>query len=154
MISRMLLCFLAIMALRLGCTDVIWAQQSGGSMIVVFRVQAAFDNFREQYQPDEREHRNPAAWRYLSHDVLGAVQVLEETLGFRADHVYSAALQGFAARLTGQQIDLLKKHPWVAYMEPDGRIQTKAQQVPWGIERIAADLSSTQAGDGRARLPM
>ena len=90
MIDRLLLCILAIMALRLGCTDVLGAQQSR-AMIVVFRAQATFDDFREQYQPDEREHRNPTAWRYLSHDVLGAVQALEETLGFRADHVYSAA---------------------------------------------------------------
>jgi hypothetical protein len=46
MIIRMLLCLLAIMALQLSGTEGIWAQQSG-SMIVVFRVEAAFDNFRE-----------------------------------------------------------------------------------------------------------
>ena len=36
MINRMLLCLLAIMALPLGYTDVVWAQESGVSMIVVF----------------------------------------------------------------------------------------------------------------------
>ena len=67
--------------------------------------------------------------------------------------IISIALRGFAARLTDQQIDLLKQHPWVADVEPDGRMQTKAQQLPWGIDRIDADLSSTQAGDGQGRSP-
>jgi subtilisin family serine protease len=149
MIKRLLLCFLTIMALRLSYTDVVWAQQGGVSMIVVFREQAAFDNFREAYQPDERERRNPAAWSYLDQDVLGAVQVLEKTFGFFADHVYSVALRGFAARLTDEQIDRLRNYSWVAFIEPDGRMETRAQQMPWGIDRIEADLSSTHAGDGQ-----
>ena len=114
--------------------------------------QATFDNFRDEYQADERERRHPEAWSYLDRDVLGAVQALEKALGFRADHVYSAALRGFAARLTDQQIDLLKRHPWVAYVEPDGSMQTKAQEIPWGIDRIEADLSSTHAGDGQGAI--
>ena len=152
MIKRMLLCLLAIMALPCAYTDEVRAQERGVSMIVVFRVEAAFDNFREAYQPDEREHRHPAAWSYLNPDVVGAVQALETGFGFRADHVYSAALRGFAARLNDQQIDLLKQHPWVDYVELDDRMEAKAQQIPWGIDRIDADLSSTQAGDGQGAI--
>jgi len=152
MINRMLLSLLAIMALPLGYTDVVWAEESGVSMIVVFRTQATFDNFRDEYQADEREGRHPEAWSYLNRNVLTAVQALEKALGFRADHVYSAALRGFAARLTDQQIDLLKRHPWVAYIEPDGIMRTKAQEIPWGIDRIEADLSSTHAGDGQGAI--
>ena len=59
MINRMLLCLLAIMALPLGYTDVVWAEESGVSMIVVFDVQVAFDNWGEQYHPGERERRHP-----------------------------------------------------------------------------------------------
>src|SRR2546426_11542225 len=102
-------------------------------MIVVFRAQATFDNFRDEYQADERARRHPEAWSYLNRDVLGAVQALEKALGFRADHVYSAALRGFAARLTDQRIDLLKKHPWVAYVDPAGIMRTKAEEMPWVI---------------------
>ena len=148
MINRLLLSLLTIMALPLGYTDVVWAEESGISMIVVFRTQATFDNSRDEYQADEREGWYPEAWSYLNRDVLAAVQALEKALGFRADHVYSAALRGFAARLTDQQIDLLNRHPWVAYIEPDGIMRTKAQEIPWGIDRIEADLSSSHAGDG------
>jgi aqualysin 1 len=148
MINRLLLSLLTIMALPLGYTDVVWAEESGISMIVVFRTQATFDNSRDEYQADEREGRYPEAWSYLNRDILAAVQALEKALGFRADHVYSAALRGFAARLTDQQIDLLNRHPWVAYIEPDGIMRTKAQEIPWGIDRIEADLSSSHAGDG------
>jgi subtilisin family serine protease len=152
MINRMLLSLLTIMALRLGYTDVVWAEESGISMIVVFRTQATFDNSRDEYQADEREGQHPEAWSYLNRDVLAAVQALEKALGFRADHVYSAALRGFAARLTDQQIDLLNRHPWVAYIEPDGIMRTKTQEIPWGIDRIEADLSSTHAGDGQGAI--
>jgi aqualysin 1 len=148
MINRLLLSLLTIMALPLGYTDVVWAEESGISMIVVFRTQVRFDNSRDEYQADERERRYPEAWSYLNRDILAAVQALEKALGFRADHVYSAALRGFAARLTDQQIDLLNRHPWVAYIEPDGIMRTKAQEIPWGIDRIEADLSSSHAGDG------
>jgi aqualysin 1 len=151
MINRMLPSLVAIMALLLGYSDV-GAQESAVSKIVVFRAQATFDNLRQKYQADEREGRHPEAWRYLDRDVLAAVQTLEKALGFRADHVYSAALRGFAARLTDRQIDLLNRHPWVDYVESDGIMRTKAQEVPWGIDRIDADLSSTHAGDGQGAI--
>jgi aqualysin 1 len=136
------------MALLLGYIAAARAQESGTSMIVVFRAQASFDDFRRVYQADERERQHPEGWRYLDRSILGAVQALETALGFRADHVYSAALGGFAARLTGQQIGVLANHPLVAYIERDGIMTTQAQEIPWGIDRIEADLSSTHAGDG------
>jgi subtilisin family serine protease len=152
MINRMLPYLLAIMALPLGYTAIVWAQPSARSMIVVFRAQATFDKFLEQYQSDELEGRRPEEWSYLKRDVLAAVQALEKVLRFRADHVYSAALRGFAAHLTDQQIDLLKSNPWVDYVESDGIMRTKAQEIPWGIDRIEADLSSTHAGDGQGAI--
>ena len=89
-------------------------------------------------------------WRInCERDVLGAVQALEAALGFRADYVYSAALRGFAARLTAPQIGALATHPFVAYIERDGLMRTQAQEMPWGIDRIDADLSSTHAGDSQ-----
>jgi subtilisin family serine protease len=152
MIDRKQLCLLAMMVLALSYTDVVWAQPDGESMIVVFDVQAVFDNLSEHYHAGERERRQPIAWNYLDRNVLGAVQALEGIVGFQADHVYSAALRGFAARLTAQQADLLRQHRWVAYIEPDGRMQMKAQQLPWGINQIDADVSSTQAGDGQGAI--
>jgi subtilisin family serine protease len=152
MVSRMLLCHLAIVALLIDYVGVVQAQEGGAPMIVMFHQQAAFDNFRGVYQADERERQHPGGWRYLNRDVLGAVQVLETALGFRADHVYSAALRGFAARLTAQQIRVLENHALVAYVEPDGIMKTQAQEIPWGIDRIGAALNSAQAGDGQGAI--
>jgi aqualysin 1 len=152
MIGRMLLCHLAIVALLIDYVDVVRAEEGGVPMIVVFQQHATFDNFRGVYQADERERQHPGGWRYLNRDVLGAVQTFETALGFRADHVYSAALRGFAARLTSQQMSLLEHHTLVAYVEPDGIMRTQAQEIPWGIDRIDADLSSIQAGDGQSAV--
>src|SRR2546427_134577 len=60
----------------------------------------------------------------------------------------------FAARLTVRQIDSLKNNLIVAFVEDDGVMSTDGSQngngqiLPWGIDRIDADLSSTRAGDG------
>lgn len=127
-----------------------WSQQPTATfpVIVVFDTNAPFQNFRGDYHADDRTHANPAAWGYLDRGVVGAVQALEASHGFRADHVYSAALRGFAARLTARQIDALEHDRMVAYVEADGTMTIIAQTLPWGIDRIDADLSSTQAGDG------
>jgi subtilisin family serine protease len=132
------------------------AQQSEATfpVLVVFRDDVPFDSFLGSYHVDERFLENPAAWNYLDPGVVGAVQALEASEGFRAHHVYSAALPGFAARLTARQIDSLKTNLIVTFVEDDGVMSTdgfqngNGQILPWGIDRIDADLSSTRAGDG------
>lgn len=121
-------------------------------VIVVFDDHAPFENFRGEYRPDERAAANPPAWDYLDRGVAGAVQALERGRGFRADHVYSATIRGFAARLTARQIADLEQDPMVAYIEPDGVMTIFAQTLPWGVDRIDADLSSTKAGDGQGAV--
>ena len=116
-------------------------------VIVVFHDNAPFDAFPAA-RADARARANPHAWSYLDRGVLGAVQGLEREHGFRADHVYSATLRGFAARLTGAQIDALQNSAFIAYIEPDGEMWSLAQALPWGIDRIDADVSSTASGDG------
>ncbi len=127
-----------------------WSQQPAATLpvIIVFDDNAPFQNFRGHYHTDDRVRANPAAWGYLDRGVVGAVQALEASYGFRADHVYSAALRGFAARLTARQIDALEHDPLIAYVEADGIMTISTQTLPWSIDRIDADLSSTKAGDG------
>ena len=74
--------------------------------------------------------------------------------------------RGFSARLTDQQIDALRNHPLVAYVESDGTMSvtqskgkggngdgsTGGQMLPWGIKQIGADVSSTRAGDGSGAI--
>jgi len=141
-------------------------------VIVVFKADAPLDQFRGDYHPDDRAAANPQAWGYQNRGVAGAVQNLERGLGFRSDHVYSAAIRGFSARLNTTQIQALENNPWVNYVEPDGTMNISAlalpqspaaqakgnkggggggapsQVLPWGIDRIDADISSTAAGNG------
>jgi subtilisin family serine protease len=117
-------------------------------VIVVFHEHAPFQNYRANYRADARAAANPAAWQYLNRDVVGTVMAMEARQGFRADHIYSTAIRGFAARLTARQIDDLESDPMVEYVEADGTMTTSAQTLPWGIDRIDADVSSTKAGDG------
>jgi serine protease len=117
-------------------------------VIVVFKDNASLDALRGGYKPDARALANPMAWDYVDAGVAGAVQALEVAHGFKSDHVYSAALRGFAARLPAAVIDRLERDSRVAYVEQDGLVRTFAQTVPYGIAKVGAPTSSTQAGDG------
>ena len=117
-------------------------------VIVVFHADAPLDQFAPGYRADDRAAANPPAWGYLNRGVAGAVQALERRDGFRAEHVFSRAIRGFAARLTARQIADLRVDPNVAFIEPDGEMAIVAQTLPWGIDKIDADASSTMAGDG------
>lgn len=48
--------------------------------------------------------------------------------------VYSAALRGFSAGLSARQLDALRHHPDVRYVEPDQPAGMAA--VPWNLDRI------------------
>lgn len=121
-------------------------------VIVVFHDDAPLDAFAPLYRPDARAVANPVAWQYLNRGVAGAVQVLEARERFQAEHVYSAAIRGFSTRLTASQIATLENDSNVAFVEPDGVMTTVAQTLPWGIDKIDADVSSTVAGDGQGAI--
>lgn len=116
--------------------------------IVVFHDDSNLTGGAAHYSPDDRAAANPPAWDYLDKGVAGTVQSLEKAHGFLAENVFSATLRGFSAQLTPQQIADLQGDPRVAYVEQDGEARTAAQTLPWGVDRIDADLSSTRAGDG------
>jgi subtilisin family serine protease len=117
-------------------------------VIVVFNDKVSLDGYSRRYQADDRAFDNPDAWEYLDHSVAGAVQSFEGAHGFRAEQVYSAAVRGFSARLTAEQIRELENNPLVAYVEPDVTMYINQQVLPYGIDRVDADISSTLAGNG------
>ena len=118
-------------------------------VIVVFNDNAPFHQFKKNFRRDDRARAHPAAWDYLDQNVVGTVQSFEVSHRFRANHVYGKALNGFAAHLSARQIDALENDPMVAYVEPDGTMTPVAQTLPWGINRVDADLSRTAiAGNG------
>jgi len=62
--------------------------------------------------------------------------------------VYSHALSGYAATIPNARLAAVQADERVAYVEHDGEMSAVAQTLPWGIDRIDADVSSTRAGDG------
>jgi len=121
---------------------------SSFDVIVVFKANASVEQFRGNYRADARSQADPDAWGYLDHAVVGATMALENKHKFQADKVFSHAIRGFSARLTTTQMFELDNDPAVDYIETDGEMYAIAQTLPWGIDRIDADLSSTQAGNG------
>ena len=67
--------------------------------------------------------------------------------------VYRAALKGFSATIPESRLAEVRGDDRVAYVERDGTMTAVAQTLPWGIDRIEADASSTRAGDGSGAVP-
>jgi aqualysin 1 len=67
-------------------------------------------------------------------------------------HVYEHALKGYAANIPAARLASVASDPRVAYIERDGIARASAQTLPWGINRIDADVSSTKAGNGSGSI--
>jgi aqualysin 1 len=72
--------------------------------------------------------------------------------GVVVSHVYQHALKGYAAVIPNDRVADVRFSDNVAYIEPDGEASITAQTLPWGINRIDADISSTQAGNGSGAI--
>ncbi len=81
------------------------------------------------------------------HDGVDVDTVIAEH-GASADHVYKNALNGFAGPLGVALASALAEDPRVKNVEPDGEVRAIGETLPWGVDRVDADLSSTKAGDG------
>jgi subtilisin family serine protease len=68
--------------------------------------------------------------------------------GASVEDVWAHALHGYSAVIPNDRVAELRADANVAYVEPDGEATITAQTVPWGIDRVDADLSSTAAGNG------
>jgi subtilisin family serine protease len=65
---------------------------------------------------------------------------------------YRHALNGFAARLSDAAVAKLGANSNVEFIAKDG--DNAADEIPTGIDRIDADLSSTRSGDGTGSVNM
>lgn len=81
-------------------------------------------------------------------DANGVVGELSHSHGVGTDNVYSHAIKGFSAHLNAEQIQRLAEDDRVEYIEPDMIVTTDAQTLPWGVNNVDADVSTTLAGNG------
>ncbi len=77
---------------------------------------------------------------------------LARRYGLGVGFVYSHALKGFSATIPDARLDKVRAEDQVAYVERDGTMHAVGQVLPWGINRIDADASSTLAGDGLGEI--
>ncbi len=69
--------------------------------------------------------------------------------GLQMRFVYTSAIEGYAAVFPNDRaLQRVESDPRVAYVEQDQVVRAIAQTLPWGINRIDADVSSTLAGNG------
>jgi aqualysin 1 len=69
--------------------------------------------------------------------------------GLQLKFVYSSAIEGYAAVFPNDRaLQRVQNDPRVDYIEQDQVVRAIAQTLPWGIDQIDADISSTKAGDG------
>jgi subtilisin family serine protease len=66
--------------------------------------------------------------------------------GLGVGFVYSHALKGFSAVIPNERVAAVRADERVDYVEPD-KTYAVAQTLPWGIDRVNADTSSTIAGN-------
>ena len=74
-------------------------------------------------------------------------------LGIQVRHVYQHALKGYAAVIPNAAVAAVRADDRVAYVEPDSEMSAVVQTLPWGVNEIDADSSSTKAGNGSGSLP-
>jgi aqualysin 1 len=72
--------------------------------------------------------------------------------GLQVRHVYQNAIRGYAAVIPNERIADVRNDERVAYTEQDQPMTATYQTLPWGIDRIDADISSTRAGNGSGAI--
>ncbi len=69
--------------------------------------------------------------------------------GLQTGFVYRYAIKGYSATIPNEQaLQRVRNEDEVKYVEQDGVVNAVAQTLPWGIDKIEADASSTKAGNG------
>jgi len=73
---------------------------------------------------------------------------IEQRQDLDVGFVYSEALEGFSATIPDEDLAAVRADPRVDYVERDTAVHPVGQTLPWGINKIGADISSTLAGNG------
>lgn len=86
-------------------------------------------------------------------------QVVAVQHGLDPEVIYERVLKGFAAYIPPGRLAQLRRDPRVRFVAQDRVVATAApampaQVMPTGINRIEADLSSTESGNGSGDVPI
>jgi subtilisin family serine protease len=87
----------------------------------------------------------------LKQEVRDPVAVAREHArrhGAQILHTYQHTLEGYTAQIPNKRLDEVRADSSVAYIERDSTVTIAAQKLPWGVDRVDADVSSTRAGNG------
>jgi aqualysin 1 len=95
----------------------------------------------------------PAADRYIvvlknAVDPSAVAKLHAIRYGAQVDEVWGNALHGYAAAIPNGKVAELRADENVAYVADDGDASIDAQTIPYGIDLVDADRSSTLAGNG------
>jgi subtilisin family serine protease len=91
----------------------------------------------------------------LEQEVRDPVAVAREHArrhGARVLHTYQHTLEGYAAQIPDKRLDEVRADSSVAYIEGDSTVTIAAQKLPWGVDRVEADVSSARAGNGSGAI--
>lgn len=81
-------------------------------------------------------------------DPAAAANIHSARYGAQVGPVWGYALHGYAAVIPNDRVAELRADANVRYVVADGVASISAQTLPWGIDKIDADVSSTVAGNG------
>ena len=116
-------------------------------VIALFAALVTLPEVAEAAPPSEA----PGSYIVVLKDGADAGRVADEhgrRHGAAVGHVFRDGVKGYAARLPESRLAALRADDRVAYVEPDGVMTASAQTLPWGVNRIDADVSSALAGNG------
>jgi subtilisin family serine protease len=104
-----------------------------------------------------RTERATGADRYIvvlktGVDANAVAALHSQRYGAGVGFVYSSALKGYSAVIPNDRVAAVRLDENVAYVEADAEASVDAQSLPWGIDRIDADTSSTLAGNGSGEV--
>jgi subtilisin family serine protease len=149
---------LMILVLAAGCTDRDLTTQPAHPGDALYASTGAHDRIEGRYivvlsaQPAARNAAAAAALDAVTAD-------LSRQPGARVDRTYRNALSGFAAQLTDEQAEMLRKDPRVRSVQQDSYVQLPGiptvQEYPtWGLDRIdqrelLLDRAYAYTGTGR-----
>jgi subtilisin family serine protease len=77
-----------------------------------------------------------------------AADAMARRYGLGVGFVYGHALDGFSAVIPDRRLGAARADERVERVEPDKTYHATTQTLPWGINKIDADASSTRAGNG------